>query len=244
MANLQACKLLCVTMLILGPCINGKVNVSFVVNLEEDAKKRVFKKILIEGLLQCMDDNFDDLDYPFLKYILASIEYDYLLLTSNYNDNDDENQKFFERLEDQDLDLKSIITRDNLMKAKKNLKEMKTDDFYLNVNTKIEEYLVDAYKNLYPLKKELKLESINFDIKNIKEKIVIIGNEQQFSHKRGIVDLYNKLLKGFNYGESLTIAQGNVDKLADSDIISLNIASIDDITPVFNQSGQHRVQIL
>ena len=219
MANLQAFKLLYVTMLLIGLSINdAMIKVSFAVNIKEEKdrnKKAAFKKILMLG---------------FLEYLIKK-SYSQVLLKSSYDFLKDECKEI-----DDDLAKKfepSSLT--NYNKAIKDLKaaltEKQTYDFFVKINFEGKE-TIDS-KIFMQETKNLKLTSINFDVKPKKQ--MSIGMETF----EAIADdslLYMNLRDGFNYEETFLGPKHKFEIMQECVSISLTLTALNDIKPVFGRS--------
>ena len=221
MVNFQTFKLISVIMLLVGICINNEAKISFIVapGEEENAQRTALKKLLINGFLQHLEDNQDSLKFAESFFILANLDYKF------ENDSDPHIKNLHEK--DDFISSENTIF-DITSKVKTKLSNIKTDAFELNVT--IEHTNQYSSNKIGKKEKTLILESINITNK----KALIIGNELHLPQDAN-VNLYDDLLKGFKYEEMYDFSDEDLQKLEKSVSISLNIASLDNITPIFNQ---------
>ena len=238
MVDFQTFKLLCITMILLGLYINKKVNISFDANLEDEKQRIAFKKILIKGLLQSIDAQSQNLNTHILDHILNLLE------------NDCYKEPSFEELFKDSINWvhgNEYYSLENFKKVKNSLNNIKTIDFNLDVEIKEGEIGSINTDNNFQGSKTLKLEAIEFDEIVFKEKNITIG-DKKYSSKWNITPLYEDLLKGLTFKDSFTIHNKEfpdlIAKFYNSSNISLKIASLNDITIVFDKPGQNKELIL
>ena len=217
MVNFQACKMLCAIMLLLGPCINKEVRLSFAIDLTDEKRKTAFKTMLMRGFVKYMENKqWKESMYERNYFLNLSVNYCY------------------------EEGLPGVPSVNNIRASYDNsecinyilekIKPEKIDDFFLDVKISEEPSIINELENPFEEKKTLKLESIDFNKINYMNREIYIGSSWQ-SHYSSLLDLYKKLLKGFNYEETILFS-GNDNVFKESDRISLYIASLEHITPV------------
>lgn len=226
MANFQAFKLLCITMLLLGLSINDKVKVSFAANLEgDDARRAAFNKILISGFLQFIDDNEKLFDDYTLTFFLAYFDE---TIPKSFGEYD----TYFNK-EEKAIRWRKFCIQKLKEKIESN-KTVKVEEFELNV--KIEREILKSDNSSATSEKiiVLKLESIQFNEIAFKKQIIIgdQGYDQYMPNMEMLHDLNEKL----NFEETYNLSDEAIKKIENSVSISLVIKSVHNITPVFNQS--------
>lgn len=229
MANLQTLKLLCVTMLLLGLCINQKVKISFDVNIGKNNEHRVaFKKMLIEGLLEYAQNNvLKDAD---LKNIFDFLTDDCI------------KDFYFESLFEDHMNW-NVSGRDILNKhlptVSTRLNEIKTKPLSLNVRLEIHEYDGNNQDKIDTKEKQLELKSIAFSPIRFKQKLGVLVYNHYSSREMSVISFYQALMNGFTFEDSFTLVEKSLNYLLDlysnNGSFSLNIASLNDIKVVLNK---------
>ena len=176
------------------------------------------------GFLQHIEDNEKLFDDHTLCLFLA--HFDITMLKSSDSDNLIENEDYCR--------VYRTYYLQKLQEIKEGFNHLKTKDF--NLNVKIDKKKFESDKpSISPEKTiSLKLESIHFDKITINNKKIIIGNEEHPQHfpSMEILDVLNE---GFEYEETYDLSDDEIQKIEKSVSISLNIDSLANITPVFNQ---------